>query len=163
MIIVKKGYFYIKEIFNYYSFNNLNIPPNLFNILQNLKQNDEEYISFPFFYDFLKEIKDNLTDLSGYFSINYFNFKNSFQEKKALEYFDYVFPKYCRGIKSAHLRHKEVNELLEKGYIVTFLGYYTTLNSLMQKHKNLFVYNKLIILDSKNPKNKKKMFLGAWK
>ena len=161
MIVVKKGYYFIDEVLNYcqkykkYQY--------LTQILYSLKAYGEKYVSSDFFYNEMKEIKNELTDLTNYFNIKYFRFYNTNQEKKLLEYFDYKIPKYVQKAKAIHLYNEKVVELLKEGYVLNILGYYLSINNLKQSGIMLLDYDRIISLESKNPKNRKKLFIGAWK
>jgi len=161
MIIVNKNYYYIDEVYNY-CLKNKDYKYFL-STLEHLKNKNEIYISAAFFYDALKNIKQNLTDLTGYFNIKYFHFDNIQQMKKTIEYFDYKIPKYCQGTKAIHLYNKEIIECIKQGYTVNFLGYFTSVNGLRKRGIIPIQFNKIIILKNKNKNNNKKMYLGAWK
>jgi len=167
MIIVKKDYYYIYELINYIKkHHNLREYKRLLPVLINLRNNNEEYLSATtFFHDSLKDIKKDLTDLSGYFGVDYLKFSNKPQKSRVVEYFTCKKPKYCRSFSATHLYNEKVNPLLEDGYIINVLGYAHKINKLQTKDKELMIlsYNKIIVLENKFNKKERKLFLGAWK
>jgi len=166
MIIVKKDYYYIYEIINYIKKNQKKEYKTLVPVLINLRNNNEEYLSAAtFFHDSLKDIKKHLTDLSGYFGIEYLKFYNKAHKINALEYFTCKKPKYCRNFSATHLYNEKVNPLLEDGYIINVLGYAHKIDKLQTKDKELMIlnYDRIIVLENKFDKKERKLFLGAWK
>ena len=161
MIIVKKGYYYLSEVYRH-CFKRKSYS-HFITILDSLRNADEKYVSSIFFFDKLDNIKKDLTDLKGYVNIKYFCFGNKMQEKKAMEYFDYKIPKNCKNLKDIHLYNEKINYCIKRGYTVNFLGMYNTTDKLKEKRISLLDYNKIIVLENKNKNNKKKMFFGVWK